>query len=218
MNANGLIIFTSGFGSGSSGQSSGSDPENTGLGELSQQNFINALQYEKALFSWDEQDEAMALIKNYHAEHPNAPIVLIGHSFGADSSIEIAEQLGEININVSKMVLIDSIGFDDDQIPSNVGSALNLHSTSGDGIDGEADIKGALNVGLDETSHTDIDNDPRAWFYIRELIGGSDGGQNQFAANDDNGDGDNDDGDILDTSLDTLSDGYSSLGDDSAAA
>lgn len=169
---NGLIVFTLGFGFGSGidGPFQSSKPDiasPSGLEKLSQQYGPN---YEKAVFSWDQQEKAIDRIKEFHATNPDAPIVLVGHSFGADANVEIAEELSTSNIGVDKMVSIDSVGLNNDQVPKNVESAVNIYSTSRVGINGLTNMHGAQNIGVDNTSHTEIDDDPRTWSIIEGFL------------------------------------------------
>src|SRR5271154_2692352 len=53
----------------------------------------------------------------------HGPVVLIGHSLGADAIVEIADALGRYNIPVALLVLYD--GTEAHQIPGNVASAIN---------------------------------------------------------------------------------------------
>lgn len=165
-----MIIFTSGFNSSASGQAIGSaDPQSTGLGQLSQQEFITE-NFDSKTFSWDQQEEIIETVVNFHNEHPDAPIVLVGHSFGADSNLEVAEELNNLHINVDKMAIVDSVGVYDAKIPENVLSAINIWSSSGDGIDAERNIEGARLIVLDNTNHTQIDDSSRAWVEIDSFL------------------------------------------------
>jgi hypothetical protein len=53
----------------------------------------------------------------------HGPIVLIGHSLGADAIVEVADALARYNIPVALMVLFD--GTEPHQIPANVATAIN---------------------------------------------------------------------------------------------
>lgn len=170
---NGLVVFISGYGTGSVGQSVGNDPESSGLGILANQAFINDMQFQKGVFGWDEQDRILDHIREFRENNPDAPIYMVGHSFGADSAVEVAEQLKTEDVWLDKLVMIDSVGVNDDKVPENVLEALNIYSTSGDGIDGEYPVGGADNLGIDDSSHTAIDNDPRSWEAIQNFFGSS---------------------------------------------
>ena len=76
-------------------------------------------------FSWDQQDEIMEDIKKHK---PDQPLILVGHSFGGDGVFEIAQRLNTLENNfrpVDLMVTLDSVGFDNDKVPTNVAKNLN---------------------------------------------------------------------------------------------
>jgi hypothetical protein len=62
------------------------------------------------------------IVSNYNAGD-HGPVVLIGHSLGADAIVEIAEALAHYNVPVALMVLFD--GTTAHQIPANVATAIN---------------------------------------------------------------------------------------------
>ena len=77
-------------------------------------------------FSWDEIDEILDDIKKHE---PNQPLILVGHSFGGDGVVDIANQLNTIDNGFRKvdlMVTLDSVGLDNDLIPQNVSKNLNF--------------------------------------------------------------------------------------------
>lgn len=76
-------------------------------------------------FAWDQKDKILEKIKE---RRPDQPIVLIGHSFGGDTAVEIAEELNKMENGFRKidlLVTLDSVGFDNDLIPQNVKRNLN---------------------------------------------------------------------------------------------
>ena len=76
--------------------------------------------------SWTDQDEVIEDIKK---RKPDQPIVLVGHSFGGDGVVEIAERLNTIDNGFRKidlLVTLDSVGFGNDLIPQNVKKNLNF--------------------------------------------------------------------------------------------
>lgn len=77
-------------------------------------------------FAWDQQEEILEEIKKRDI---NQPIVLVGHSFGGDAVVEIAQELNKIENGFRKidlMVTLDSVGFDNDIVPQNVKKNLNF--------------------------------------------------------------------------------------------
>jgi hypothetical protein len=77
-------------------------------------------------FSWDEQEKIVEEIKK-HA--PDQPVVLVGHSFGGDSAVEVANELNSAKHgfrNVDLLVSIDAVGRHHTIIPMNVKRNLNF--------------------------------------------------------------------------------------------
>ena len=77
-------------------------------------------------YSWTEQDE---IIEDIKKRRPDQPIVLVGHSFGGDSVVEIAQRLNTIDNGFRKidlMITLDSVGADNDFIPQNVKKNINF--------------------------------------------------------------------------------------------
>lgn len=77
-------------------------------------------------FSWNEQDDIIEEIKK-HA--PDQPVVLVGHSFGGDSAVEIANALNSVKNgfrSIDLLVSIDSVGMNNTIIPMNVKRNLNF--------------------------------------------------------------------------------------------
>ena len=104
------------------------------------------------------QDDAVAKIKAAKAANPAEKVIIVGHSFGADSAVEVAEALKKQNICVDQLVQIDSVGVGDEVKPSNVTTGVNIWSTSRDGINGASNVAGSTNIGVDNTTHTKIDD------------------------------------------------------------
>lgn len=76
-------------------------------------------------YSWADQDEIFEDIKK---RKPDQPIVLVGHSFGGDGVVEIAQRLNTIDNGFRKidlLITLDSVGFDNDLIPQNVKKNIN---------------------------------------------------------------------------------------------
>ena len=77
-------------------------------------------------FSWNEKDKIVDEIKKHS---PEQPVILVGHSFGADSAMEIANNLNTIQNgfrNIDLLVSIDSVGLNHSIIPMNVKRNLNF--------------------------------------------------------------------------------------------
>jgi len=77
-------------------------------------------------FSWDEKDKILEEIKK-HAH--DQPVVLVGHSFGADSAVEIANELNNAKNgfrSIDLLVSVDSVGLNHSIMPINVKRNLNF--------------------------------------------------------------------------------------------
>ncbi len=88
------------------------------------------------------------------------PIVLIGHSLGADAVVEVADGLARYNIPVALMVLFD--GTEPHQIPANVATTVNYTkhfmitpTTGSSGVVSNVDFSGDASV-----DHLSIDTVP----------------------------------------------------------
>jgi len=76
-------------------------------------------------FSWDQQEE---IIEDIKKRKEDQPIILVGHSFGGDGVMEIAEELNSLEHGFRKidlLVTLDSVGYDNDKVPQNVKKNLN---------------------------------------------------------------------------------------------
>ena len=77
-------------------------------------------------FDWTEHETIINEIKK-HA--PNQPVVLVGHSFGGDTAIEVANELNHIKNGfrtIDLLVSIDAVGMNKSIIPINVKNNLNF--------------------------------------------------------------------------------------------
>jgi hypothetical protein len=69
----------------------------------------------------EEDIVASRIMTAYNADH--GPVVLIGHSLGADAVVDVADALAHYNIPVALLVLFD--GTQPHQITANVATAIN---------------------------------------------------------------------------------------------
>lgn len=82
------------------------------------------------IFSWDQKEEILDAI---YARKSNQPLVLVGHSLGGDTAMEIAEELNSAENKfrtVDLVITLDSVGYDNDVVPENVRANFNF-STEG---------------------------------------------------------------------------------------
>lgn len=75
---------------------------------------------------------ANQLAKRYRTDKSVLPIIIIGHSLGANRALEVSAQLGESGIPVRLVVLFDATV--SIPVPLNVREVLNLHKPSRFGV------------------------------------------------------------------------------------
>lgn len=127
------------------------------------------------LYGWDQKDEMIKEIKKVHRDYP---VVLVGHSLGGDTAVEIADELDSLKgkfRQVDLLVTIDAIGFNHDIIPQNVKKHLNVFGErsfflkDGPHVARREEKTHVRNL-LSPLDHTDIDDDREVQFEIVSLI------------------------------------------------
>lgn len=77
-------------------------------------------------YDWDQKDEMIDQIK---AREGGQPVVLVGHGFGSDTAVEIAQELNTVENGfrtIDLLVTMNSVGTNNDFIPQNVSKNLNF--------------------------------------------------------------------------------------------
>ena len=116
----------------------------------------------------------VAKIINDHASGRSGPLVLVGHSQGANNIIDMARLLQRENIPVDLLVTLAPAG--QDPIPGNVMWAINYYNSPGWGapVTADAGYRGKLtnvNLGGDfGITHMAIDKNPRIQAEIERAI------------------------------------------------
>ncbi|MDY3344206.1 hypothetical protein PG326_02905 [Riemerella anatipestifer] len=124
--------------------------------------------------------DILSTIKSFRKQSPNGKLIMVGHSLGADNLIELVNEHTEVKVDLL-FTLDIADNYDDDNIPSNVKTAVNYYNKNdgvfGSSIGGE-DIEAndpsktkILNVPV-SASHTEIDNKYRYNAYnavVKEL-------------------------------------------------
>ncbi len=114
-------------------------------------------------FSWKQESEVLEEVLRRPKEQP---VVLVGHSLGGDAVVNIANKLNSIEHGFRKVDLLttlDSVGFDNDIIPSNVKKNLNFINdqdyffNDGPNIARDSKKTEVLNV-LKSNTHRNIDD------------------------------------------------------------
>jgi hypothetical protein len=169
------VVFFNGFGSDAG--------PGTGLGILNTTLAANIPDYLGMVFEWTQRQEAFDWVQQQTANR--STLVLIGHSFGGNSALQLANDfLKPVGVAVDLTIQIDPVkNFNsgaNDVLPTNVEVGLNYYQIATGFFEpqGEDVVRGATNINVEtlfndrSITHTSIDNDPR----LHALIG-----QNIFA-------------------------------------
>ena len=68
------------------------------------------------------------IIKHYETKELQGPIILVGHSLGANDQIKVARSLAQANIPVALLMTIDAVS--PKKVPPNVEEAFNIYKSS----------------------------------------------------------------------------------------
>lgn len=127
------------------------------------------------IYGHDQKNEIIEEIKKTHKDYP---VILVGHSFGGDTAVEIADALDSLEHNFRKvnlLVTIDAVGFGNDIIPQNVKEHLNIFGENdvflndGPHVARRHEMTNVKNI-LSPLDHTDIDDNKEVQFEIMSLI------------------------------------------------
>ena len=94
------------------------------LGKKIEANGIRAEVYQEK--QWREL--AAAIVRNYKNARDPEPLVLIGHSYGADDALKIAKELQEHEISVDLIVTLDPVT--PPAVPTNVRLCYNIYQSN----------------------------------------------------------------------------------------
>lgn len=127
------------------------------------------------IFSWSDKKEIMDEIKKTHKDYP---VILVGHSLGGDTAVEVADELDSLKEGFRKvdlLVTIDAIGFSNEIMPQNVKNHLNVFGENSLVLNGgphvaRRDEKTHVRNILSPLDHTDIDDDREVQFEVVDLI------------------------------------------------
>lgn len=127
------------------------------------------------MYGWDQKEEMIKEIKKVHKDYP---VILVGHSLGGDTAIEIADELDSLKEGFRKidlLITMDAVGFSHDIIPQNVKKHLNvfgendLFLNDGPHVARREEKTSVRNI-LSPLDHTDIDDDREVQFEVVNLI------------------------------------------------
>ena len=127
------------------------------------------------IYGWDQQDEILEYIEKVHKDQP---IILVGHSFGGDTAMEVADSLDSLDYGFRKvdlLITIDAVGSDNDIVPQNVKNHLNVFGENnivlndGPHVARRHEMTQVKNI-LSPLDHMDLDDDKEIQFEIVNLI------------------------------------------------
>ncbi|GLK71605.1 alpha/beta hydrolase [Ancylobacter dichloromethanicus] len=101
-----------------------------GLDALAQQ--LVAQGYHAEIYGWDEAQQVIALIGQREQQGHEGPVILIGHSLGANAVISVAESIQTQAIPVDLAVTFDATA--PDPVPQNVAVLINFWAQDGFGV------------------------------------------------------------------------------------
>jgi len=137
------------------------------------------------------QELAAEAADKYSKDKSFAPIILIGHSLGANAAVLMAERLGEAGVPVRLIVAFDSLARSNDvkvRISSNVEEVINFYKAKAWGLEMVAGkgFKGKIdNVNLNErrgVGHLNMDKNPELQAQVVSIVLETLGGQQSKAA------------------------------------
>jgi hypothetical protein len=102
------------------------DVFSTGMNTLADRIHIELNLPARSLSYLEEKKLANILIRRYQVKQDHTPIVLIGHSYGADDQIKLAKKLNDAHIPVALIISLDNTK--KQTIPPNVGAYYNINS------------------------------------------------------------------------------------------
>lgn len=127
------------------------------------------------LYGWDQKDEIIKEIKKVAI---GQPVIIVGHSMGGDTAVDIANTFDSIEHNfrpIDLLITMDAFGFNNDIIPQNVKKHLNIFGekslflNDGPHVARRHELTDVKNI-LSPLDHTEIDDDKTNQFEIVKLI------------------------------------------------
>lgn len=131
-----------------------------GLDALAQE--LVAQGYHSEIYGWDEAQKVIDLITQRYQEGHTGPVILIGHSLGANAVVSVATSIGAQDIPVDLGVTFDAT--DPAPVPDNVAVFINFWAQDGFGVPVTAvagypgDLENIDLSGQPGIDHTSIDS------------------------------------------------------------
>jgi pimeloyl-ACP methyl ester carboxylesterase len=106
--------------------------EETGMRKLvralHQETEFNKLDFKTQIFSWDSRNNAIKYLDELGLNKSDK-LIVIGHSYGGDTAILLANELKQRTRRVDLLIQIDSVGSSDDVLPGNVTRGINYYQS-----------------------------------------------------------------------------------------
>lgn len=126
-------------------------------------------------YGWNQKDEIM---KEVLKTHPDYKVILVGHSLGGDTAVEVAQELDGLEHKfrpVDLLITMDAVGFNNDIISQNVKKHLNVFGENdfffNDGPHvARRNEKTEVNNILSPLDHMDIDDNKEIQYEVVNLI------------------------------------------------
>jgi pimeloyl-ACP methyl ester carboxylesterase len=99
----------------------------TGMNSLGDQ--LNDTGVRARVFQSDQWADVADTIAEKYASAKREPVVLVGHSYGADNILRLAQRLKEKNVKVDLIITLDPVT--PPKVPSNVVKVVNLYQPNG---------------------------------------------------------------------------------------
>lgn len=121
-----------------------------------------------AVFNANEVEEASRYIIDKITKDPNQPIIIVGHSIGGKSAVDLSQDLADMNLEVDYLFVIDKRSGRSDSKPDNVKELINIRQDKGF-------LKGFSIEGQDElieidATHTNIDRNEKTRLIIQTTV------------------------------------------------
>ena len=127
------------------------------------------------IYGWDQHKD---IIKEIKKRQVDQPVILVGHSFGGDTALEVSEELDSLEHGFRKvdlLITMDSVGADNDIIPQNVRNHLNVFGESnfllndGPHVARRNEMTKVKNI-LSPYDHTELDDNKEIQYEVVNLI------------------------------------------------
>lgn len=127
------------------------------------------------IYGWDQKEE---IIKEVMKVHPDNKVILVGHSMGGDTAVEIADALDTLENKfrtVDLLVTMDAVGASNDIIPQNVKKHLNVFGENDFFLNDGPHVarnhqKTTVSNILSAKDHVDIDDSKEVQHEVTALI------------------------------------------------